>query len=403
MPLKSRRIVAVLGLGLAGSLLTACGNGYHYNPYLVTPGISKKTVARPATYQPVEATTSVETASGWQETARWEEPATVVPAPEAIEVQPLAPPPGSGPMEVTSYDAGTEDSWSSPKRKPELSAISTSVKPVAMGNPQARIHRVAVGETLFAISRRYQVPVDFLIEGNRLTPPYHLRSGQSLEIPAGQRVVVAPGDTLYGISRRYNLSVAQLIEANALNEPFNIQQGQVLRLPGGGLEAAKTQIASRNDQAAFDTPAPEIRPKPVALVEPAARSGSKFEWPARGRVVAGFGPRAGGLHNDGINILAPRGEPVLAAENGVVAYAGNELRGFGNLLLVKHADGWVTAYAHLDDYAVARGDRVSRGQVIGRVGSSGHVTRPQLHFEVRKGTKAIDPQKYLSTQQAGLN
>jgi murein DD-endopeptidase MepM/ murein hydrolase activator NlpD len=350
----------------------------------------------------VAAETVVEATPSWNETARWEEPASVVPTPVAIEVQPLET--AAGPVEAESAPlVETDDGqWAAPKRKPQTVSNANSEPPAAIGSAQAQVHRVAAGETLFAISRRYQVPVDYLIENNSLTPPYHLRSGQQLEIPAGQRVVVATGDTLYGISRRYNLSVSQLIEENALEQPYRIRQGQVLQLPTSGKEATRTQVASSDAQVAFDTPAPKLRPKPVALVQPAARSSSKFAWPARGRVTAGFGPRAGGLHNDGINILAARGEPVLAAENGVVAYAGNELRGFGNLLLVKHADGWVTAYAHLEDFAVARGDRVARGQMIGRVGNSGHVVRPQLHFEIRKGTKAIDPQKYLSVQQAGL-
>ncbi|MCW8861524.1 MAG: M23 family metallopeptidase, partial [Rhodospirillales bacterium] len=118
-------------------------------------------------------------------------------------------------------------------------------------------------------------------------------------------------------------------------------------------------------------------------------------WPVQGRVISGFGPKAKGLHNDGINIAAPRGTPVRAAEEGVVAYAGNELRGFGNLLLVRHADGWVTAYAHSEKLLVERGDKVSKGQVIARVGSSGTVSSPQLHFELRKGKQAVDPTRYL--------
>ena len=108
------------------------------------------------------------------------------------------------------------------------------------------------------------------------------------------------------------------------------------------------------------------------------------------------GPKKNGLHNDGINIAAPRGAPVLAAENGVVAYAGNELRGFGNLLLIKHADGWMTAYAHTESLLVGPGDRVRRGQIVARVGDSGSVATPQLHFEIRKGTRAVNPSRLLA-------
>ena len=126
------------------------------------------------------------------------------------------------------------------------------------------------------------------------------------------------------------------------------------------------------------------------------RSGRTFSWPVRGRVLSTFGPKADGLHNDGINIAARAGAPVVAAENGVVVYAGNELKGFGNLLLVRHADGWMTAYAHLDKALVKKGQKVTRGQAIGTVGSTGGVSQPQLHFEIRKGTQAVDPAKFLS-------
>jgi len=137
-------------------------------------------------------------------------------------------------------------------------------------------------------------------------------------------------------------------------------------------------------------------PPPVAPPAPPARAGSRFVWPLEGRLLSTFGPSGQGLHNDGINIETERGTPVRAAENGVVAYSGNELQGFGNLLLVKHADGWMTAYAHNDELLVKRGDTVGRGQVISRAGSSGNVRSPQLHFELRRGTKAVDPLQHLS-------
>ncbi len=116
---------------------------------------------------------------------------------------------------------------------------------------------------------------------------------------------------------------------------------------------------------------------------------------AAGQHRLDFGPKPGGLHNDGINIAAARNTPIRAAENGVVVYAGNELRGFGNLLLVRHADGWVTAYGHCEQLLVRRGAHVRRGQVIARVGSSGNVRTPQLHFEVRRGTRPVNPNEYL--------
>ncbi len=118
-------------------------------------------------------------------------------------------------------------------------------------------------------------------------------------------------------------------------------------------------------------------------------------WPVRGRVISSFGTDSEGLHNDGINIAAPAGTPVLAADAGEVAYAGNELKGYGNLVLLKHASGFITAYAHTETLLVKRGDRVSRGQAIAKVGATGAVSQPQLHFELRRGAKALDPADYL--------
>ena len=135
-------------------------------------------------------------------------------------------------------------------------------------------------------------------------------------------------------------------------------------------------------------------PANVAAIPP--RSGRAFAWPLRGRVISDYGPKPGGLQNDGVNIAAPQGTPFHAAENGVVVYAGNELRGFGNLILIRHADGWVTAYAHANEILVPRGEQVRRGQVIGKVGATGNVNAPQLHFEIRRGARAVDPREFLA-------
>ena len=114
-----------------------------------------------------------------------------------------------------------------------------------------------------------------------------------------------------------------------------------------------------------------------------------------GRIIRGFGPRADGTKNDGINIAVPIGTDIRAAEAGVVAYAGDELKGYGNLILIRHDNGLVSAYAHGDRMLVRRGDQISRGQVIAKAGKTGSVKQPQLHFELRKGAKPIDPMPYL--------
>jgi murein DD-endopeptidase MepM/ murein hydrolase activator NlpD len=139
----------------------------------------------------------------------------------------------------------------------------------------------------------------------------------------------------------------------------------------------------------------------VATLSPPRVGGKGFLWPVQGKVLASYGPGPGGTHNDGINIAAPEGTPVLAADDGEVAYAGNELRGFGWLVLLKHPkSGYTTAYAHNAALLVKRGDRVRRGQPIARVGATGTVGEPQLHFEIRRGTRALDPMEYLATPAA---
>jgi murein DD-endopeptidase MepM/ murein hydrolase activator NlpD len=133
----------------------------------------------------------------------------------------------------------------------------------------------------------------------------------------------------------------------------------------------------------------------VAAIPNASKSGGRFQWPLQGEVVSRFGAKIGGQQNDGINIAGEPGAKVVAADGGVVAYSGNELRGFGNLLLIRHADGWITAYAHNQKLLVKKGDKVQRGQPIATVGATGNVESPQLHFEIRRGSDPVDPMTYL--------
>lgn len=147
------------------------------------------------------------------------------------------------------------------------------------------------------------------------------------------------------------------------------------------------EIAERDPDAAFDE-------------RPVTRGTGRFAWPVKGKIISGFGRRGSGLHNDGINIAADPNAPVKAADSGTVVYAGNELAGYGNLLLVRHANGYVTAYAHNNKILVGRGDKVRQGQTIALVGATGDVDRPQLHFEIRKGDRAVDPHRYLNRDTA---
>lgn len=261
---------------------------------------------------------------------------------------------------------------------------------------------VGRGDTVYSIARRHKLSPRDIIDANNLRPPYDLRIGQRLVLPKGRIHTVRSGEFLARIGQRYGTDAFSIARINGIRAPYTIYPGQKLRIPrtGGGT----VQVASAPSQTASQPPrmqtSPQARPStPTApktqVPQPPARSGGKFSWPIKGKVISSYGPKDKGLHNDGVNIAAPRGSAVKAAENGVVAYAGNEIRGFGNLLLIKHDGGWVSAYAHNDALLVKRGEKVSRGQVISKVGSTGSVTSPQLHFELRKGSNAVDPDKYL--------
>jgi LysM repeat protein len=248
---------------------------------------------------------------------------------------------------------------------------------------------VSKGDTVWGIARRAGVPVRTIIAENRLRAPFTLQAGQGLRIPTARSHIVRRGDTIYGISRRYGVDMASLVRFNGLEEPYTIRPNQALRLPAAARITASATIAETTTR----KQASPGRHNRLQNVPP--RSGELFAWPVKGRIVDAYGDKGGGLYNDGVNIAAGRGQSVRAADNGVVAYAGRQLRGLGNLLLIRHAGGWITAYAHNETILVQRGDVVSRGQVISRVGQTGNVTSPQLHFEIRRGTQTVNPTQYL--------
>lgn len=272
----------------------------------------------------------------------------------------------------------------------------SSVTPVRTGafgtGPQ--IVGVRHGDTIYAVSRRTGVTVREIIEHNRLRPPYRLKPGQRLKIPGPRFHVVRKGETVYSISRDHGVDMSTLVRANYIRRPYKIEVSQKLVIPGRGTGSAKPATRVRT---AARSKAKGKAKKPIPA--PPRRTGKQFSWPVKGgKVISRFGPKAGGLHNDGINIAVKKGTDVRAAESGVVAYSGNELRGFGNLLLVRHAGGWVTAYAHNQRLLVKRGDRIKRNQVIAKSGDSGSVKTPQIHFEIRKGSAAVNPQQHLSVR-----
>ncbi len=242
------------------------------------------------------------------------------------------------------------------------------------------------GDTVYGLARRYGVSPRQIIDANGLASPFHLEVGQRLILPRGRSYVVKKGDTVYGISRRFGVDMSELTRVNRLARPYTLEVGQKLTLPRQ--TRAATQVASSSASNRNTSSKKATTPPP-----PRSRNG--FSWPIKGNILSHYGAKRGGLHNDGINIAASTGAPVKATDSGTVVYVGNELRGFGNLILIRHAGGWVSAYGHNSEILVSRGQMIKKGQVIAKVGSSGNVPKPQLHFELRKGSTAVDPLKYL--------
>lgn len=309
------------------------------------------------------------------------------------------------------------------------------------GAGSAGVHNVVTGDTLYRISNRYRLPMRDIAVLNRLHPPFILFEGQRLRLPPPQEYKVQSGDTLYRISRLFGVDSSEISRLNNIQSPYVVRAGQVLRLPSAtrktrGVEhkivqakassVEKGEILTRNGDAVDTTviphvkPQSQVKPRPAVVKDgvpmpqdkprytkpknvkvykvtkkPPKRAASKFLRPVRGKVLSRYGAKKSGLHNDGINISAPRGTPVRVAENGIVVYAGSALKGSGNLVLVRHERQWMTAYGHLDSMSVRRGQTLTRGALLGKVGSTGSVSTPQLHFEVRRGTSALNPEKYM--------
>jgi murein DD-endopeptidase MepM/ murein hydrolase activator NlpD len=310
--------------------------------------------------------------------------------------------------------------------------------------------QVQQGDTLYGIAKRYGVSISALIEVNGLAHGSTIKPGQQLVLPAGviaakpvpeqpagraplARTPSAPppatapiatagwegrhtlkaGESLYSIARQHGVALAELQRVNGITEPTRVRAGTVLFVPGNTepAPAVAERIPAATPRASLGAPGTAGQPrmlntpgeKTAALGDrssdasaPTAEAvAGSFRWPARGRVIAAFGKRPDGTHNDGVNIAVPQGTEIHAAESGRVAYAGNELKGYGNLVLIRHDNGWVSAYAHADQILVKRDDVVRRGQVIAKAGKTGTVDQPQLHFELRQGAKPVDPLPHM--------
>jgi murein DD-endopeptidase MepM/ murein hydrolase activator NlpD len=311
---------------------------------------------------------------------------------------------------------------------------------------------VGTSDTLDGLARHYNVTPTAILQANGYKGPRALSPGQQLIIPRptaaaavpaapalaapalaapalaapalaapASKVVAAapgpsvhvvnPGDTLLSIARRNHVSVAELAKANNVDAATKLKLGTRLTVPAAKTSAAAQPVAGStppaNKMAAVaGTPQSARLAQATTSVEGVGETPVKaadataalptFRWPVRGKVITSYGAKTNGKANDGINLAVPEGTPVKAAEDGVVAYSGNELKGYGNLILVRHANGYVTAYAHASELMVKRGDTIKRGQVIAKSGQSGEVASPQLHFEIRKGSQPVDPLQFLN-------
>lgn len=236
---------------------------------------------------------------------------------------------------------------------------------------------VAKGESLFGLSQTHRVALRALIEANGLAPPFKLAAGQRLKLPPPNRHIVASGDTLYAIARRFRVDLRSLALMNGLKEPYVIAPGQSIELPA----LARDWEAAANHSEA---------PPPAAKGE-----AGPFSWPIEGVIIDRFAPQGSAKRRDGVAIAAKEGAPVRATAAGEVVYAGDELAGYGQLLLIRHAEGWISAYAHNRALKATLGQKVAQGEPIAEAGATGSVATAQLHFELRRDGRPVDPLSLL--------
>jgi murein DD-endopeptidase MepM/ murein hydrolase activator NlpD len=368
------------------------------------------------------------------------------------------PPPISAPQSYPAANSGVSGggrgiaSYEPPARPKIETTGSVPLHSVAATHAPVQGTTIIVGtsDTLETLSRRYNVSAAAILQANGYKGPRTLSPGQQLIIPHPTAVVAAPalaspaskpvavasaapsvhvvnpGDTLLSIAHRHHVSVAELARANGIEPSTKLKLGMKITVPGAKAAAAAAAAPLAQPAVAVAQPAAPLAPPATKLavvtpdpqqkarlaqaaptaedraaenpVKAAEATGAlpTFRWPVRGKVITSYGAKTNGKANDGINLAVPEGTPVKAAEDGVVAYSGNELKGYGNLVLIRHSNGYVTAYAHASELLVKRGDTIKRGQVIAKSGQSGEVGSPQLHFEIRKGSSPVDPLQFLN-------
>jgi murein DD-endopeptidase MepM/ murein hydrolase activator NlpD len=303
---------------------------------------------------------------------------------------------------------------------PAVPAVAAAAAEEPAAKPAARalkagsaVHVVESGQTLYSIARKYGARVDDIVAVNGLSSPAAIRVGEKLKIPAGgtpmvEAVAYAPAEkdqprSLGAPPKPLGTLVVKAAKSGALSvpaEPAAVPEPVVAALPKAPAALPVAVAPALPAAPAAPIVVASAPPAAAAVVDDAAdtpsANGTTFRWPVRGRIISSFGAKPNGERNDGINLAVPEGTSVKAAEAGTVIYSGNELAGYGNLVLIRHADGWVSAYAHNGDIIVKRGDQIRRGQVIAHAGMTGSVNAPQVHFELRRGAKPVNPLDYLA-------
>jgi murein DD-endopeptidase MepM/ murein hydrolase activator NlpD len=436
----SRRVPHLAALALISFGVAGCSAD-------MSSRLSQKSLSNPFNYQP-EATGAVPT----PQVERREPPQYIRPQSQ-YQSSDLPPPAVSAPQSYPVASGGVSGGGRGiasyePPAQPKFETTGTvaprSLAATRLAHPvDGTTIIVGTSDTLEILAQRYHVAPAAILEANGYKGPRSLSPGQQLIIPHSSGAIAAgptavalpskpvavvsaapsvhvvnPGETLASIAHRNHISVAELARANNLDVAAKLKLGTRLSVPvkaaaaavpaavaaaqpvatvpapGTRMTAAAPQQSARLAQA---SPAAEddAPPSPLKASE-ATGALPTFRWPVRGKVITSYGAKTNGKANDGINLAVPEGTPVKAAEDGVVAYAGNELKGYGNLVLVRHSNGYVTAYAHASELLVKRGDSIKRGQVIAKSGQSGEVASPQLHFEIRKGSTPVDPLQFLN-------
>ena len=430
----SRRAPQLAALALIAFAVAGCSAD-------MTSRFQQSSVANPFGYQG-DATGAVPAPQGEQrELPQYSRPNA------QVQSSALPPPAVGAPQTAASHGVsggGHGIASYAPPARPKFEATGTvPPRSVAAAHPQGGTTIiVGTSDTLEVLAQRYHVTPAAILAANGYKGPRTLSPGQQLIIPnasiAAAPVAAAPatkpvasaaaivhvvnhGDTLAGIAHRNHISVSELARANNLDANAPLKQGTRLTVPAKIADAAPAQPAAvaqpvptttiagprlaaatpagppQSARYAQANPAPEpVEAAPAPKPAETTSALPTFRWPVRGKVITGYGAKTNGKSNDGINVAVPEGTPVKAAEDGVVAYSGNELKGYGNLVLVRHSNGYVTAYAHASELLVKRGDTIKRGQVIAKSGQSGEVGSPQLHFEIRKGSTPVDPLQFLN-------